>query len=148
MTRAEQAASLFHDGYNCAQAVSIAFADLLGMEKAQCAKAVSGFGGGFGRMREVCGAVCGMTFVLSSLYGYEIPNPQQQMATYAMIQEQAEKFRVQTGSIVCRELLQNPPSNPAPTPRTAEYYAKRPCAQRVYLAAEVVENYIAQHPLT
>lgn len=148
MTRAEHAASLFHDGYNCAQAVSIAFADLLGMEQTQCAKAVSGFGGGFGRMREVCGAVCGMTFVLSSLYGYECPNPEQQMATYAMIQAQAGKFKAQTGSIVCRELLENPPSNPAPTPRTAEYYAKRPCSQMVYLAAEVVENYINEHPLT
>ena len=145
MDRAEYAASLFHNGCNCAQAVTMAFADLLGMEESQCAKAVSGFGGGFGRMREVCGAVCGMTFVISSLYGYDTPDPQRQMATYTLIQQLAGQFREKTGSIVCRELLANPPSNPAPSPRTAEYYAKRPCAQMVYLAANIVEEYISAH---
>ena len=147
MTRAEQAASYFHDGYNCAQAVAMAYADLLGMEPAQCAKAVSGFGGGFGRLREVCGAVSGMTFVISSLYGYDTPNPEQQMATYALIQELAGKFQAQVGSIVCRDILKNPPNDPAPTPRTEEYYAKRPCARMVYLAASLVEEQLANHPL-
>lgn len=148
MTRPEQAASYFHDGYNCAQAVAMAYADLLGMEPAQCAKAVSGFGGGFGRLREVCGAVSGMTFVISSLYGYDTPNPEQQMATYALIQELAGKFQAQVGSIVCRDILKNPPNDPAPTPRTAEYYAVRPCARMVYLAASLVEEQLANHPLT
>ena len=148
MTRPEQAASYFHDGYNCAQAVAMAYADLLGMEPAQCAKAVSGFGGGFGRLREVCGAVSGMTFVISSLYGYDAPNPEQQMATYALIQELAGKFQAQVGSIVCRDILKNPPNDPAPTPRTAEYYAVRPCARMVYLAASLVEEQLANHPLT
>ena len=147
MTRPEQAASYFHDGYNCAQAVAMAYADLLGMEPAQCAKAVSGFGGGFGRLREVCGAVSGMTFVISSLYGYDTPNPEQQMATYALIQELAGKFQAQVGSIVCRDILKNPPNDPAPTPRTAEYYAVRPCARMVYLAASLVEEQLANHPL-
>ena len=147
MTRPEQAASYFHDGYNCAQAVAMAYADLLGMEPAQCAKAVSGFGGGFGRLREVCGAVSGMTFVISSLYGYDAPNPEQQMATYALIQELAGKFQAQVGSIVCRDILKNPPNDPAPTPRTAEYYAVRPCARMVYLAASLVEEQLANHPL-
>ena len=148
MTRPEQAASYFHDGYNCAQAVAMAYADLLGMEPAQCAKAVSGFGGGFGRLREVCGAVSGMTFVISSLYGYDTPNPEQQMATYALIQELAGKFQAQVGSIVCRDILKNPPNDPAPTPRTAEYYAVRPCARMVYLAASLMEEQLANHPLT
>lgn len=147
MTRAEQAASYFHDGYNCAQAVAMAYADLLGMEPAQCAKAVSGFGGGFGRLREVCGAVSGMTFVISTLYGYDTPDTEQQMATYALIQELAGKFQAQVGSIICRDILKNPPNDPAPTPRTEEYYAKRPCARMVYLAASLVEEQLANHPL-
>ena len=148
MTRPEQAASYFHDGYNCAQAVAMAYADLLGMEPAQCAKAVSGFGGGFGRLREVCGAVSGMTFVISTLYGYDTPDAEQQMATYALIQELAGKFQAQVGSIICRDILKNPPNDPAPTPRTAEYYAVRPCARMVYLAASLVEEQLANHPLT
>ena len=147
MTRPEQAASYFHDGYNCAQAVAMAYADLLGMEPAQCAKAVSGFGGGFGRLREVCGAVSGMTFVISTLYGYDTPDAEQQMATYALIQELAGKFQAQVGSIICRDILKNPPNDPAPTPRTEEYYAKRPCARMVYLAASLVEEQLANHPL-
>ena len=147
MTRAEQAASYFHDGYNCAQAVAMAYADLLGMEPAQCAKAVSGFGGGFGRLREVCGAVSGMTFVISTLYGYDTPDTEQQMATYALIQELAGKFQAQVGSIICRDILKNPPNDPAPTPRTEEYDAKRPCARMVYLAASLVEEQLANHPL-
>ena len=65
------AAELFFQGYNCAQAVAVAFADLIGLDKKTAAKMVSGFGGGFGRLREVCGAVSGMTFVASCLYGYD-----------------------------------------------------------------------------
>ena len=105
------------------------------------------FWGGFGRLREVCGAVSGMTFVISYLYGYEAPDHAEQMATYALILDLAGKFREQAGSIVCRELLENPPTTPAPSPRTAEYYAKRPCARMVYLAASLVEEQIAKQPL-
>ena len=147
MSRAEHAAELFNNGYNCAQAVAMAFADLIGMEEKQVALMVSGFGGGMGRMREVCGAVSGMFFITSTLYGYDEPNQEQQMATYALIQQLGGQFKEKAGSIICREILNNPPSDPAPTPRTAEYYAKRPCARMVYWAAEILEGYIAEHPL-
>ena len=147
MTRAEHAAELFNDGYNCAQAVAMAFADLVNMEEKQVAQMVSGFGGGMGRMREVCGAVSGMFFITSTLYGYNEPNQERQMQTYGLIQELAGQFKEKAGSIICRELLNNPPSDPAPTPRTAEYYAKRPCARMVYWAAEILETYIAEHPI-
>jgi len=59
----------------------------------------------------------------------------------------AEKFREQAGSIICRELLKNPPSDPNPTPRTEEYYKVRPCARMVMLAAELMDDFIAQNPL-
>ena len=146
MTRAEQAAELFANGYNCAQAVAVAFCDLTGFTKEQTAKMVSGFGGGMGRMREICGAVSGMFFIASTLYGYDAPNPERQMQTYGMIQELAGQFREQVGSIVCRDILKNPPSDPAPTPRTAEYYALRPCARMVYLATDILDRYIAENP--
>lgn len=148
MSRAEQAAAYFNDGYNCAQAVAMPFADLVRMEEKQVARLVSGFGGGMGRMREVCGAVTGMFFIASALYGYDAPNQEQQMQTYALIQELAGQFKETTGTIICRELLNNPPSDPAPTPRTEEYYAKRPCARMVYRAADILERYIAGHPVT
>lgn len=148
MTRAEQAAKYFVEGYNCAQAVGIAFSDLTGISQEQTAKMLSGFGGGFGRLREVCGAVSGMTFVFGALYGYETPNPEHQMAVYQTEQAMAGKFKEKAGSIICREILKNPPSDPVPSPRTEEYYAQRPCVRMVYTAANILEEYIAAHPLS
>ena len=108
MTRAEHAAELFANGYNCAQAVAIAFCDLTGFSKEQTAKMLAPFGGGFGRLREVCGAVSGMTFVYGCLYGYEVPNPEAQMKVYETEQALAAQFKEKAGSIICREILKNP----------------------------------------
>lgn len=140
------AAELFTQGYNCAQAVAIAFCDLTGLDQATSAKLSSSFGGGMGRMREVCGAVSGMLMVAGLLYGYDAPNPDSQKAHYALVQELAGKFREQAGTIICRELLQNPPSDPKPTPRTEEFYKVRPCARFVMLAADILDAYIKEHP--
>ena len=143
-----KAAELFLNGYNCAQAVAVAFCDVTGLDEKTTAKMVSGFGGGFGRLREVCGAVSGMVFVLGYLYGYDAAdNDEIKMQLYTQVQELAASFRETNGSIVCREILKNPPSDPNPTPRTAEYYAKRPCARMVMVAAELMDQFIAQHPI-
>ena len=148
MIHSERAAQLFLEGYNCAQAVAVAFCDVTGLEPAQAAKTASPFGGGFGRQREVCGAVSGMCMVLGQLYGYDTPNSERQLQVYADTQALCAQFREQVGSIVCREILKNPPSDPAPTPRTAEYYAQRPCARMVMLASQLLDNYIKAHPIT
>lgn len=147
MDHGQYAAQLFVEGYNCAQAVAVAFSDVTGLDATQAARMVSPFGGGFGRQREVCGAVSGMCFVLGTLYGYDSPNPEKQLAVYADVQALCGQFREKAGSIICRELLNDPPSDPAPTPRTAEYYAKRPCARMVLLAATLLDEYIQNHPL-
>ncbi len=143
------AAELFLNGCNCAQSVVVAFCDVTGLDKEFAAKMSSSFGGGMGRMREVCGAVSGMLMVLGILYGYDDPGEDDaaKKAHYHAVQELAGKFREEVGSIVCREILKNPPSDPNPTPRTAEYYAKRPCARMVLTAAEILDQYIAEHPL-
>ena len=147
MTRPELAAQLFCQGYNCAQAVSVAFCDVTGLSQAQAAKMAAPFGGGFGRQREVCGAVSALCMVYGILYGYEVPNADNQLDVYADVQAMCAQFREKAGSIVCRDILKNPPSDPAPTPRTAEYYAQRPCARLVLLAASILEEYIQNHPL-
>ena len=147
MERAERAAALFLEGYNCAQAVVVAYSDLTGMDEAFSAKLASSFGGGMGRLREVCGAVSGMFMVAGILYGYDnCDDDEKKMAHYTLIQELAAKFREKTGSIICREILKNPPSDPAPSPRTEEYYAQRPCARMVYEATQILEDYIKEHP--
>ena len=148
MDHREKAAELFVNGKNCAQAVAVAFCDVTHMEPELAAKLSSSFGGGMGRMREVCGAVSGMYLVLGWLYGYDTPGDDvSKKALYADVQAMGARFREQAGSIVCREILKNPPSDPNPTPRTAEFYQKRPCARMCLLAGRILDDYIAAHPL-
>jgi len=145
MKHSEKAAELFLEGYNCAQAVLLAFSDVTGLEDTFAAKMISSFGGGMGRLREVCGAVSGMLAVAGILYGYECPaDDTAKKAHYALVQRLTAAFRQEAGSIVCREILKNPPSDPAPCPRTAAFYAQRPCARMVYLAAKILDDYIEE----
>ena len=148
MDREYRAAELFAEGYNCAQAVIMVFSDIIGMDEKQCAKLSSSFGGGMGRQREVCGAVSGMLMVAGLLYGYDGPEEGQiKKEHYARVQQLCEQFRNEVGSIICREILKNPPSDPNPTPRTAEFYQQRPCAHMVTLAVQIMEQYISEHPV-
>ena len=148
MDHGMKAAELFLNGYNCAQSVAVAFCDVTGLEEKTVARMVSAFGGGMGRLREVCGAVSGMFFVLSFLYGYDTAgDDESKKRLYTDVQALAAKFRQQCGSIVCREILNNPPSDPNPSPRTAEYYKVRPCARMVLVAGQLMDEFIATHPL-
>ena len=151
MTRREKAMALFKEGYNCAQAVYAAFADILNIEEKDAARLASPFGGGFGRQREVCGAVSGMCLVFGALYGNDDPhNAEGKMADYAAVQKLCASFRERCGgSIICRELLAEEGKDTKPTPdaRTEAYYQKRPCAELVGEAAEIIEAYILAHPI-
>ena len=148
MNHVEKASKMFYDGYNCAQAVAVAFCDVTGLDEKTTAKMISPFGGGMGRLREVCGAVSGMLFVLGCLYGYdESTDDEAKKQTYQQVQELAKAFQAQNGSIICREILKNPPTDPNPFPRTEEYYATRPCVRMVATAAKLMDDFIAAHPL-
>ena len=148
MDHSIKAGELFLNGCNCAQAVFLAFSDVTGIDEKTAAKLSSPFGGGMGRMREVCGAVSGMLMVLGCLYGYDQQDGDaQKKQLYKDVQALAGKFREECGSIICREILKNPPSDPNPTPRTAEFYAKRPCARMVMTAARLMDEFIAEHPI-
>ena len=143
MTHAEKAKAYFEQGYNCAQAVTLAFADEMGMDTDTAAKMASSFGGGLGRLREVCGCVSGMALAAGALYGYSDPKAKEEKADhYALIQNLAKEFKEKNGSIICRELLAgiNDDTNPVPEERTESYYKKRPCAELAYMAAEILEK--------
>jgi C_GCAxxG_C_C family probable redox protein len=143
-----KAAENFLSGYNCAQAVAVAFAGEMGLTEQQAARMVSAFGGGMSRLREVCGAVSGMVFVMGTLYGYDDPTDDAgKKRIYTQVQELAGKFREENGSIICREILKNPASDPNPTPRSPEFYQMRPCDRMVYTAAALMDAFIAEHPL-
>ena len=147
MDHGMKAAELFLGGYNCAQSVAVAFCDITGLEEKTTARMVSAFGGGMGRLREVCGAVSGMLFVLSSLYGYDTPgDDESKKVLYGQVQELAAAFREANGTIICRELLDHPSTDPNPSPRTAEFYAVRPCARFVLTAGELMDRFLEEHP--
>ena len=147
MTRKEKAMAYFRQGYNCAQAVVLAFADLTDMDEATLSRMSCSFGGGMGRLREVCGTVTGMFLVTGLLRGYDgAETGEVKAAHYARIQALAKEFEKQNGSIICRELLalrQKHRDDPTPEARTEAYYAGRPCAELVGSAAEILENYLA-----
>ena len=139
--RAEQAVANFKSGYNCAQAVYMAYADLFGIDSKTAAIIAAPLGAGMGRMREVCGTVSGAALVA----GLAIPcdNPHDlasKTRCYALVQQVAERFRQENGSIICRELLGIAPikESPVPSPRTEAYYKKRPCVELVRMSATFI----------
>ena len=139
----------FLQGYNCAQSVVLAFSHLIkeksGIDESQLVRMVSPFGGGMGRLREVCGAVSGMLFVLGALEGYDNPKDNTgKTRLYEDIQLLAERFEKENGSIICRNLLglKEGRENPVPEERSEEYYRRRPCAEMVRSAAEILDDFL------
>ena len=140
----------FLKGYNCSQSVVAAFAPQLGLTEEMALRLSAGFGAGIGRMREVCGAFCGVVTVLSMVYA-DPTDPKDKSRMYALVQEAAEQYRSRNGgSIICRELLAKagaaPTGGTAAEDRTADYYKKRPCPEMVFCAASILETYLEQNP--
>lgn len=144
--RVTNARNFFTAGYNCAQAVALAYADIIDLDPQTIARLTASFGGGLSRLREVCGAVSGMAFVAGALIPADNPqNGEAKRENYSLMQGFAESFSKENGSIICRELLGLTQTKDEPTPseRTAEYYRKRPCVEYVAIAARIVGEYIA-----
>lgn len=146
MDRRKLAHDLFYEGCNCSQAVFCAFEDLTGIDHETSLKLSSGFGGGMGRLREVCGAVSGMVLAADMLYGYtDVSDPTKKSEHYKLVQALCKQFSDETGSVVCRELLGlNEASEPYSPPRTEEFYNTRPCPKLITLAAGILEDYIKE----
>ena len=150
MSHAERARELFVRGYNCAQAVFIAFCDLTGYDEDDAARISSSFGGGMGRLREVCGAVSGAFMVAGCLYGYaDETDKNAKTAHYALIQDIAARFRERNGTIICRDLIgaEANDKSAVPTDRTADFYKRRPCVELVEIAAERMDEIIKEKGL-
>lgn len=140
----------FLKGYNCSQSVVAAFAPQLGLTEEMALRLSAGFGAGIGRMREVCGAFCGVVTVLSMIYA-DPADPKDKSRMYALVQQAAEQYRARNGgSIICRELLAKagaaPAGGTAAEERTAEYYKKRPCPELCRICADLCAEFIAAHP--
>ena len=146
--RIARAVAFFKDGYNCAQSVTAAFADLYGSTEEQAFKMAASFGGGIGRMRQTCGAACGM-FLLAGLESGATDGADRsgKSRNYAIVQELARRFEHESGSLICAELLGLKPKTPIVSEaeaRTSEYYAKRPCARMVETAARLFADFLEE----
>ena len=155
--RVAQANTLFKSGYNCAQSVVGAYADLYGFTKEQALLMSASFGGGIGRMRETCGAACGM-FILARLETgttdsknvrgtSEDKDVQGKGYNYKVVQQLAAEFVKRNGYLRCGDLLGIPseaPQSSSPAPRTDEYYKKRPCVQIVEEAARMFGEFLSR----
>lgn len=147
MNHEQRAVALFKQGYNCSQSVFAAFSEEFGMNQETALKISSSFGGGMGRLREVCGAVSGMFMVLGLKEGYTDPSDGPLKAQhYQKVQTLAKKFEKENGSIVCRELLgfNQKHDSPIPESRTKSYYKKRPCAELVGMAAKFLDEFFEE----
>ena len=145
MNHPEVARQLFCEGYNCSQAVLCAFDDVTGLDRGTSARLASSFGGGMGRMREVCGCVSGALMVLGLVNGYDDPSDNDaKKAHYELVRAFADRFRAENGSIICRELLTGVQTTPGgdPEARTDAYYKKRPCPDLVACAAKILDEYV------
>ena len=146
MSRAERAKELFTQGYACSQAVALAFADVLAVNEVELSKLTLPFGGGLGRLRLTCGAVSGMAVVIGLLCSKEENSSENKKNTYAITQELCGKFQAENGSLICADLLSG--ANLQVTvggsaeERTESYYKKRPCAEIVYSAAKILEEFL------
>ncbi len=147
MTRGEIAKKNFENGYNCTQSVVLAFSDVTGLDEKTITMLSQPFGGGMGRLREVCGTFSGILIVLGLLYGSSDPKDYQaKKELYERVQELAKHFESDNGSLICRELLglSEKHSASAPEHRTAEYYKKRPCPQLARYAADLLDEYLKE----
>lgn len=151
MSKGDIAKQNFMNGYNCSQAVLLAFCEDFGLEKETALKISEPFGGGMGRMREVCGTVTGMFMVLGLAMGNsDAKDGSTKKNIYKSVQELAERFKQDNGSIICRELLGLQKANKesyVPSERTTEYYKKRPCPELCKYAADILEDYLKEGDL-
>ena len=144
--RIERAVENFKKGYNCTQSVVEAFADIYGVDQSLALRMAASFGGGIGRMRLTCGTACGM-FLLAGLET-GVTDPSDRMgkgANYAVVQQLAEEFKSECGSLICADLLglnRNAPTPSTPDARTEDYYKKRPCPEIVRTAASIYARFL------
>lgn len=144
-SKEEIALRYFSEGYSCAQSVFASFAPELGLDEKVALRLTSGLGAGVGRLREVCGAFTGLSLILGYYQGNEEGNAEQKEHIYALVQEEAARFRQEFGSIICRELLD--PSilqdkGTRPQERSQQYYNQRPCQACVAFCAKSAEKWL------
>lgn len=136
--RAKKGVDLFREGYNCCQAVLGAFEDLVNLPKETLLNIGSALGGGFGRTRNLCGAVNAMGIV------YGLIKKVDKKQAYADMKTPIDEFCSIYGSVNCKEILKGVPvtAGVVPEERTEKYYATRPCERVVEDAIKIISKLV------
>lgn len=146
--RVAKGVAFFKQGYNCSQSVTLTFADWYNVPEGLMARISASFGGGIGRMRETCGTASGMFMLAGLEVASEKADKEVKALNYKVVQDLAARFKEETGSLLCRDLLKGYVKNvstvPVPDERTDEYYRKRPCVKMVELAIRIYMKYLQE----
>ena len=148
MSEVEKAVACFNEGFMCSQAVLTAYSAEFGVDRQTSLKVSAAFGGGMGRLGEVCGAVTGAFMVIGLKYGRtEVKDAKAHEKATRLVQEFAQRFKSKNGSIICRDLL----GCDLNTKEGQQAFVDRNlrgtlCTKYVRDAAEIVGQLIAQQP--
>ena len=118
---AAQVLALHEQRYNCAQAVSCAFARLMPdtFDEDALFALMEGFGGGMGKSAETCGAATGGVAIIGALRSDGRDKRTTKMETYKVSGDFVERFRNAHGTTCCRALKD---ASPIPVPHRCDAY--------------------------
>lgn len=96
----------FKSGFNCCEAIVETFRKEAGVNIDDNAfRLCSGFGGGIGHARDLCGALAGCTMVISTLAGRNHPSDKPLGEIYPLTLEFQQRFKEAFSSTACGDLM-------------------------------------------
>lgn len=99
-----KALDMFQLMFNCSESVLGGMAEELGMDSEIIPKIASGFGAGFSRQGETCGALSGAIMGLGLVYGRSTPDNPAKAKMYAIAGGFMKRFEEEFGTTACNEL--------------------------------------------
>lgn len=146
MDRCKLALDYHKQGFNCAQSVAAAFADVVGVSVETMLTASTGFGGGVGGSHEeLCGAISGGILVLSMLTPRtDGADTASRKKIYQQGREFRSRFQAVFGKTCCGELLAAKPGVTEKTPASARLGVTAHCTNMVVTATEILEQMLAE----
>jgi len=148
MDAPESAVGFFQEGCSCSQAILSAFSERYQLDREMAMRLAAGFGGGIGRLGNICGAVTGAVMVLGLSYGNTVPNDREaKEATYDRVREFARRFQTCHGSLICRDLIGCDISSPEgfDAAKTRGLFSSV-CTKLVHDAAMILDDLLMDRP--
>jgi C_GCAxxG_C_C family probable redox protein len=142
MTKAEDAAALFQQGFNCTQSILSVFAPDFGLDRDMARRISQGFGAGIARTDKMCGSLSAAIMLIGLRYGgIRADDIAAKEKTYAVVGEFLQEFKKRHGSVACTDLLGYNLSDPQQfTAAKTHKVAMERCPTFIRDAIEIVET--------